>query len=359
MPQKTHLWLPKCSIDGRPAGHYAAPKIDKGAATMSRASIAKAFICCCVSFAVVTRANALDKVKMLFPSVLELPSSGVYQIAKYKGYYKDAGLDVEFLAGQGGVNSATQVGAGNADVAAVLGDTSIIVRSKGVPVKGVALMGMNGPTLITSREEDNIRRVQDLKGKSISTIGYQDSTYFALLAMLASAGLKKDDSDIQALGPAGAIQLFVKGNVQVCACIPDWLVTAEDAGLKIRIMPSSDYVPVLGQAILSSDRMIAERPDVLHRFVQASMKAYVELRDNPVELAKVYVQAVPAHKGKEALLGRIYTYYAKYVWSGQAVAGQFDRARLSKLQDVYRDLQIIREKSPVDDLFTNQFISAR
>jgi hypothetical protein len=122
----------------------------------------------------------------------------------------------------------------------VTGGPCQIVRSQGVPVRGVALMGGKGPTIIATREEAGITRVEDLRGKSISTIGFQDSTYFALLAMLASANIKRDDANIQALGPAGAIQLFVKGNVEVCACIPDWLVIAEDAGLKVRFMPSSD-----------------------------------------------------------------------------------------------------------------------
>ena len=326
---------------------------------MSRVSLGTAVICSCVWLGVSDTSSAADKVTMLFPSALELPSSGAYQIAKFKGYYKDAGLDVEFLAGKGGVNSATQVGVGNADVAAVLGETAIIVRSQGVPVRGIALMGGKGPTILTSREEAGIARVEDLRGKSISTIGFQDSTYFALLAMLASANIKRENANIQALGPAGTIQLFVKGSVDACACIPDWLVIAEDAGLKLRFMPSSDYVPVLGQAMLASDRVIAERPDVLRRFVQASLKAYVELRDNPVELAKVYVQAVPAHAGKESILGRVYSYYAKYVWSDQAVAGHFDRERLAKVQDVYYSLGVIRDKLPVDDLFTNQFVPSR
>ena len=82
------------------------------------------------------------------------------------------GLDVEFLAGKGGVNSATQVGVGNADVAAVLGETVIIVRSQGVPVRGRRIDGRERATIIPTREEAGITRVEDLRGKSISTIGF-------------------------------------------------------------------------------------------------------------------------------------------------------------------------------------------
>ena len=325
---------------------------------MSRFSPATAMICSCVWLFAAATSHAADKVTIIFPSVLELPSSGAYQVAKFRGYYDAANLDVEFIAGHGGVDAATQVGAGNADFAAALGDTSMIVRSRGVPVRGVALMGGNGLMILTTREQDGIKGPEDLRGKAISTVGYQDSTYFALLATLASVKIKSGDADIQALGPTGVVQSFIHGDVKACACIPDHMVLAEDAGLKLKYLPSSNYVPVLGQALVTSDRDIKERPDVVRRFVQATLKAYVELRDHPVETAKIYVQAVPAHKGKEAQLARVYTYYAKYVWSNQPVAGQFDRDRVAKVQDSYHDLGIIKNKSPVDDLFSNQFVPA-
>jgi NitT/TauT family transport system substrate-binding protein len=93
--------------------------------------------------------------------------------------------------------------------------------------------------------------LRDLKGKKISILSFQDSTYYVLLAALASVGLKKGDVDIQALGAPGVIQEFIDGNVQVCACIPEWIVAAEDAGLRLDFVPVSDYVPILGPSIVT------------------------------------------------------------------------------------------------------------
>jgi ABC-type nitrate/sulfonate/bicarbonate transport system substrate-binding protein len=58
---------------------------------------------------------AADKVTMMFPASLDLSNVSAFQIAKYKNYYSDAGLDVEFLPGQGGVYAGRQVGAGKVD----------------------------------------------------------------------------------------------------------------------------------------------------------------------------------------------------------------------------------------------------
>jgi NitT/TauT family transport system substrate-binding protein len=273
-------------------------------------------------------------------------------------YYSDAGLDVEFLAGKGGVDAGRQVGTGKADFAEVFGDTTIILRSEGVPIRMVALMGGRGPMVLATQAGSGVKNLKDLKGKSISILGYQDSTYYVLLAALASVNLSKEDVSIQALGPSGVIQEFIKGNVQVCACIPDWIVTAEDASVEMDLMPVSDYVPALGQSIITSDRFLAEHPDVVRRFVRATLKAYVELRDDPVEMTKVYVQAVPVHQGQDAMLRRVYNYYSKFVWSDQRIAGMVDSDRLKHLQGIYYDRHIVAKKSPIDDLYTNRFIGA-
>jgi NitT/TauT family transport system substrate-binding protein len=301
-------------------------------------------------------ALAADKVTMMFPAAPELPNVSAFQIAKYQHYYSNADLDVEFLPGKGGVDAGRQVGTGKADFAEVFGDTAIILRSGGLPVRMVALMGGRGPMALATRSGSGIKDFEDLKGKSISILGYEDSTYYVLLAALASVNLSKEDVSIQALEPSGVVKEFINGNVQVCACIPEWFVAAEDAGVKMDLIPVSEYVPALGPSIVTSDRFLADHPDVVRRFVQATLKAFVELRNNSDESAKVYAQAVPVHQGHDAMLGRVYRYYYSSAWSDQNRAGFIDPRRLKDLQDIYYERRIIDMKSSITDLYTNRFI---
>ena len=48
--------------------------------------------------------------------------------------------------------------------------------------------------------------------------------------------------------------------------------------------------------------------------------------------------------------------YVKYVYEGQKVLGEMDEQRLAALQDFYLKEGIIREKTPLKDLYTNQFV---
>src|SRR5262249_47435184 len=148
-------------------------------------------------------AGAAAAVTYLFPAPPSLPAFGPIQLAKGKGYFTAAGLDVSFAVGRGGVDVAKQVGAGNAPLGGIVADAPIVVRQNGVPIRIVALFGGKGFMQLVVREDSGITKPADLKGKTISVMSYQDTTYYALLGLLASAGLTQNDVNIEAAGPVG------------------------------------------------------------------------------------------------------------------------------------------------------------
>src|SRR5215831_11193183 len=85
--------------------------------------------------------QAAESITYLFPAPPILPAFGPIQLAKGKGYFAEAGLDVTYAVGRGGVDVAKQVGAGNAPIGGIVADGPIMVRGNGVPVKIVAVFG--------------------------------------------------------------------------------------------------------------------------------------------------------------------------------------------------------------------------
>jgi NitT/TauT family transport system substrate-binding protein len=303
--------------------------------------------------------QAAEHISFVLPGPVELPAFATWQLARYLGYYADAGLDVELLSGHGGVDGATQVGAGNIDMAEAIGDAAIIVRSHGIPVRDIAVMGGGAVTSFGIREDSGAQSLKDLKGKKISVISFQDTSYYNLLGALTSVGLSKNDVDIQALGASGVSQFLINGTVQACACISEWIVAAQDAGVKLKVLSASEFIPSLGQSIVASDKIIKERPAQVRAFVQATLKAFVQLRDDPVGMAKIYTAAVPSHKGQEADLGRVFSVYAKQVWANQPMPGYIEPKTVAKVQDMLFELGVIRSKSPVDDLYSDAFVQSK
>src|SRR5580692_7015976 len=68
-----------------------------------------------------------EKITYLFPAPPLLPAFGPIQLAKGRGYFKDAGLDVSYAVGRGGVDVAKEVGAGNAPLGGIVADGPIMV----------------------------------------------------------------------------------------------------------------------------------------------------------------------------------------------------------------------------------------
>ena len=182
-----------------------------------------------------------------------LPSFEPWILAQARGHYKEEGLNVKFQTARGGVDVAKQVGAGNAVVGGGIGDTPLIVRPNGIPVKAVAVLGGGSLMHLTAHADRGINGPADLKGKTVTTLAFQDTTYCALLSMLASQGLKRSDVNIQAAGPAGVWKLFMAGKADAMASVPDWTAIALGAGKKIKIFPADKYFKSMAQAILVSD----------------------------------------------------------------------------------------------------------
>src|SRR5690606_14268669 len=115
---------------------------------MLRSTIAAAMLA-----ASATAAFAAEKVTYLFPAPDFLPAFAPFQLAKSKGYFDEAGLEVTFQVGKGGADVATQVAVGNADLGGGIGDTPIIVRANGLDIRGVALLGGRGLTQLAWRKD--------------------------------------------------------------------------------------------------------------------------------------------------------------------------------------------------------------
>ena len=301
---------------------------------------------------------AVEKMTYLFPAPAFLPAFIPFQLALKRGYYAKNNLEVTFQTGRGGADVAKQVAVGNADLGGGVGETSMIVRPNDLPVRAVAQLGSRSLFQLTTRKDVNVRTIGDLKGKKLGVIGYQDTGYYALLAVLAASNIKRDELEIQAVGPAGVTQLMIAKSLDGIMAVPEWADAIETAGVPLDYFEIDKTFPAMAQAILTSDATIKARPDVVRGFVQAVMQAVRDCMTDPATAAKDYVSAVPQHAGKEADMERILRRYVKNVYATEPASalGTYDPKRLATVQKFYVENKIIQTAVPVEDLYTNQFV---
>jgi NitT/TauT family transport system substrate-binding protein len=303
-----------------------------------------------------SRTRAAEAVTYLFPAPPTLPAFGPIQLAKGKGYFANAGLDVNYAVARGGVDVAKQVGAGNAPLGGIVADGPILVRQNGVPIKVVAVFGGKGFMQLVAREDSGIAKPADLKGKTVSVMSFQDTTFYALLGLLASAGLGQDDVNIQAAGPAGVWEFVATGKAAAMAGVPDWIPPVQAAGVKVNVIPTDEFFPHMAQGIGASDQVIKEKPELVRKFVQAALRGMKDIMEDPNKAAEEFVKFVPEWKGKEGAVKATFNYYATLVYPGQQRLGEVNAERLSKLQDFYLAKGLIQRKSPVEELYSNEFV---
>ncbi|MGC1780006.1 MAG: ABC transporter substrate-binding protein [Xanthobacteraceae bacterium] len=303
---------------------------------------------------------AAEEVTYLFPAPAFLPAFMPFHIALKRGYYATNNVNVTFETGHGGADVAQQVGAGNAGLGGGLGETSMIVRPNGLPVRAVAQLGSHPLFKLVIRKESNVKGLSDLRGKKLGVIGYQDTGYYALLAVLAANNLNKSDLDIEAVGPAGVTQLMIAKSLDGIMATPEWADTIETAGVALDYYDIEKIFPAMAQAILTSDKMIKERPAAVGGFVKSVMQAVRDCIADPAAAARDFVAAVPQQVGKEVTMERILRRYVTQIYATNppSALGTFDPARLKTVQKFYLDNHIIQTAVPVADLYTNQFVKS-
>jgi NitT/TauT family transport system substrate-binding protein len=231
-----------------------------------------------------------------------------------------------------------------------------MVRQNGVPIKIAAMFGGKGFMQLVVREDSGITKPSDLKGKTISVMSFQDTTFYALLGLLASAGLKQEDVNIQSAGPSGVWEFVATGKAAGMAGVPDWIPPVQAAGVKVRVIPTDEFFPHMAQAIGVSDQVIRDRPELVRKFVQAALRGMKDIMDDTDKAAEDFVTFVPEWKGKEGAIKGTFRYYATLVYPGQRQLGEVNVERLAHLQDFYLAKGIIQKKSPLEELYTNEFI---
>lgn len=297
-----------------------------------------------------------EEITYLLPAPGFLPAFAPWQLAQKRGYFAQEGLKVNFVVAKGGVDCAVQVGAGNAPIGGAIGDTPIIARAQGVPVKAVALLGGRALAHLAVHDGKGINGPADLKGRTVSVMAYQDTTYYVLLGMMASAGLKKSDVDAQAAGPAGVWQLFAAGKTDAMSAVPEWIVNARAAGARVKVYESDQHFNSMAQIVIASEKTIKERPELVRKVVRATLKGLRDIMQDPKGVVADYIAAVPQHKGKEAYIEEVLTLYNQLVYPGQKTLGVIDPQRMAALQKFYVSQGIVQKETPIGDLYTNDFV---
>jgi NitT/TauT family transport system substrate-binding protein len=268
-----------------------------------------------LSVAFATTAQAQDKVTLQLKWVTQAQFAGYY-VAKAKGYYKDAGLDVTINAGGPDVAPPQVIVGGGADVVIDWMPSALASREKGVPLVNIAQTFKHSGLELTCRADTGIKKPADLKGKTIGV--WFGGNEYPFLSWMSKLGIKTD-------GSPGGVKILKQGfNVdpllqKQADCVSTmtyneyWQVI--DGGYKPSQLVVFKYgdegVATLEDGLYVIESKLKDPVFVakMAKFVKASMKGWDYARKNPDEAAKIVLAAdttgAQTEKHQKRMMGEI------------------------------------------------------
>ena len=241
-------------------------------------------------------ADAADKVTLQLKWVTQAQFAGYY-VAKDKGLYEEAGLDVTINPGGPDIAPPQVIAGGGADVIIDWMPSALASREKGVPLVNIAQPFKRSGMMLTCRKDTGITKPEDFRGKTLGVWFYGNE--YPFLSWMAKLGIPTDGS------PQGVTVLKQGFNVdpllqKQADCISTmtyneyWQVI--DAGIKPEDLIVFKYedqgVATLEDGLYATEANLKDPAfvDKLARFVAASMKGWAWARENPTEAAAIVLE---------------------------------------------------------------------
>lgn len=239
-------------------------------------------------------ASAAEKVSVRLKWLAQAQFAGFY-VAKAKGFYDQAGLDLTINPGGPNLNVETLVASGN-DTFGLAGgtETVLLAREKGLPLVCIGVTVQKTPFTYVTYKDSGITKVQDFAGKKVAT--WFTGTQYTLYSMLASAGVKQ--ADLTIVPQSGSMAPFVEKQFDVAAATYyNELNTLKEQGLgdKLVLIKPDDYGVVVQQdTVLVSEKYRNEKPQQVQAFMNATVKGWKYALQNKKEAIDIIMAASPS-----------------------------------------------------------------
>ena len=230
-------------------------------------------------------ARADDQVTVRLKWFNQAQFAGFY-VAKETGLYKSSGLDVNVQPGGPDFPAVQMVTGGNEQFGVTGADQVLIARSKGVPIVALAVIYRRNPFVMFSLAKSGIKTPADYAGKKVGVkIGGNEELIYR--AVLAKAGV--DKSKLTEIPVKFDMTPLLTGDIDVW---PGYLINevlaAKEKGFDVNIVYPVDYgVDLYADTLFTTEKMLKDKPDVVHKFVAATLAGWNSAIVAPEEAAKI------------------------------------------------------------------------
>jgi NitT/TauT family transport system substrate-binding protein len=281
-------------------------------------------------------------------------------LAVEKGWFKDAGLDVEVSDGKGSGVTLQQVATGDVDVGWVQLGVMAVARGRGMPVTSIAGLVRRGDLGALVPKGGGLTKVKDLEGKKIA---YTAGTSWGPLVdpFLEAGGTSRDKVNLVNVDQTALLSIYASGGVDATlTTFPFAKPTADRQRPSDGILMADVGLNIPSYGLVVAQRSLQAKEDALRRFVPVVVKAWEYIYPDKIdEAVEAIVKQRPNDKlDADILRGQIVEYQRFFVTEatkGKRFGWQSDEDWKGTIAVLEKAKSVPPGSKPAD-YFTNQFV---
>ncbi|WP_028603392.1 ABC transporter substrate-binding protein [Ottowia thiooxydans] len=199
-------------------------------------------------------------------------------LAKEKGWFKEAGLDVDVQDGRGSGNTLQLVNSGQADVGQIQLGLLPQARANGATVVGIAGFGRRTDLGVLVDRNSSIKKAADFNGKTVAV--FAASPWAPLIDYwLKLGGLDRQKVNVMFVDPSALWGIYTNGRADGLMSTQPSAVPVAEANRPSRAVLAEDVgIAFPGYGLIATEKTVQARKQALKALVGVQRKAWDYIR---------------------------------------------------------------------------------
>ena len=281
-----------------------------------------------------------------------------YYVALKKGWYKEEGLDVDVLLGQGSGYSVQVVDTGKADIAISDAPVPITNRAQGAKVKIIGIIFDKHPNCMFFWKDSGITKPQDVAGKTVA-VPATDGHKVMWPAFAKQIGVDADSVKFVNIEPAAKVSALASKKADAVFELYTGKPFMEKAipPDKLGYIVWSDYgFNAYAHSYIASDATVKNKGDMLRKFLKATYRAWDYTLKNPKEAIDILAEYHPINKDDYvANLTVVMDFFKTERYRNNGI-GYIDPGRMRETVELVAKYMNVKMDFPPEDVYDASFL---
>jgi NitT/TauT family transport system substrate-binding protein len=279
-----------------------------------------------------------------------------FAAAVAEGFYKEADIDVKLVEGNGSGNTAQLVASNRSQLAYADAVAVSQLIAKGAPMKVLSTIYQSNPNEVSALKKSNIKSIKDLAGKKVGVPSGSSQTTMLPLFLKAN-GLKESDVTLINMPNTSLVPALLQGQVDaILGSIDSYQIQLEAQGAELTNFRFADFgVPTVSTSIFASNAYIQANPEVIKKFIAASLKGWSFAIDNPEKAVKALKTIFPNVNEKLAA-SELAAIKPLFCSGGAKYIGKAEDSLWAKSQELLSEVKLLPTGQDPKSYYSNDYL---